>query len=182
MLRLGRGRPNVGAPMDLYFIVGELTFPGGVAEQWRAADLPPTAKRRQPTTLDAVLASAEGPVRLEVRDDTVSLRVYLIDSAYFMVKDELAASLEVARKLGARGEWYSGDHVAGQHAVLPHSAKRAALHTLKDVSAWTVEAAALGEDATEGASESKKPRKKPTKKTPQKGATKRGRTTGSGAK
>jgi hypothetical protein len=99
--------------MDLYFIVGELTFPGGVAEQWRAADLPPTAKRRQPTTLDAVLASAEGPVRLEVRDDTVSLRVYLIDSAYFMVKDELAASLEVARKLGARGEWYSGDHVAG---------------------------------------------------------------------
>ena len=89
--------------MDLYFIVGELTFPGGVAEQWRAADLPPTAKRRQPTTLDAVLASAEGPVRLEVRDDTVSLRVYLIDSAYFMVKDELAASLEVARKLGWLG-------------------------------------------------------------------------------
>ncbi len=152
--------------MDLYFILGELEFPAGVAARWRASELPATAKRRQVTTLDAVLASAEGPVRFDVRDDAVSLRMYLIDSAYFMVKDELAAALEAARKLGAKGQWYSGDHVAGQHTVLPHATKRTVLHTLKDVSAWAVEAAALGEDPPPGASaERKKAAKKSAKKT-----------------
>lgn len=160
--------------MDLYFIVADLEFPNGVAARWRASELPATTKRRQATTLDAVLASAEGPARLDVREDAVSLRMYLIDAAYFMVKDELAAAFEAARKLGAEGQWYSGDHVAGQHTVLPHATKRAALHTLKDVSAWTAEAAALAEDPPAGASaKPKKAAKTSAKKTAPKTTKKR---------
>lgn len=159
--------------MDMYFIVGELSFPPGAAARWRASPIPRTKRHPEGTTLDAVLASAEGPVRLDVRGDAVSLRVFLIDSAYFMVKDELEAALGLAKGLGARGQWYSGDHVSGQHAVLPSEATRVKLHALPDVSAWTAEAVALDEPVAPPSDASapraatapgKKPAKKPAKK------------------
>lgn len=96
--------------MDLYFVVAELSFPVGVAERWRASAGPGGS------SVDEVVSRAEGPTRLEVRGDAVSLRAFLIDSAYFLVKDDLETALVAAARLGARGEWYSGDHVAGQHA------------------------------------------------------------------
>lgn len=125
--------------MDLYFIVAELTFPPGGAARWRGAPLAPRG-----LAIDDVLREAEGPTRLSIDGERVSLRAYLVDGAYFLVRTPLEAALGAAGAAGARGAWYSGDHVSGRHAALPGAAKAAKLHTLpQDVQRWTREAVEL---------------------------------------
>lgn len=130
--------------MDLYFIVAELAFPAGSAAAWRTSKIAPTRRHPKGTTIDAVLASAEGPVRLDVRGDAVSLRAFLVDSAYFVIRDELESALAEAAKRGAKGRWYSGDHVAGQLVTSSGAPERVEVHRLPvDVRGWIDEASAL---------------------------------------
>ncbi len=131
--------------MDMYFVVGELSFPPGVAARWRASTVPATKRFPKGTTIDDVLARAEGPVRLALRGDEVSVRAFLVDAAYFMVRDELEAALTLAGTMGARGRWYSGDHQSGEHAVLPGARRRADMRSVPEVVLWTQEAVALDE-------------------------------------
>lgn len=132
--------------MDLYFIVAELELPKGTAAAWRAAIIR-TPRAKAGTTLDAVIQSAEGPVRLDVHGDRVSLRAFLIDSAYFMVKDELEAALGAAK---GKGQWYSGDHVSGTLVTVGKKPRKVMVHELPaDVSAWITEAHELDTPAVE---------------------------------
>lgn len=156
--------------MDLYFIVGELSFPPGGADRWRG-------------TMDAALRAAEGPTQLSVKGDLVSLRAFLVDDAYFTAKASIEAALAVAGAAGARGTWYSGDHVSGRYAMLPGGPQPKKLLALgNEVRRWTQEAAELdappprtgqlavspstGEPFVVAASAKKAPAKKATPKKP----------------
>lgn len=117
--------------MDLYFIVGELSFPPGGADRWRG-------------TINAALRAAEGPTQLSVKGELVSLRAFLVDDAYFAAKAAIEAALAAAGAAGARGTWYSGDHVSGRYAMLPGGPQAKKLLALgNEVRRWTQEAAEL---------------------------------------
>lgn len=117
--------------MDLYFIVGELSFPPGGADRWRG-------------TMDAALRAAEGPTQLSVKGELVSLRAFLVDGAYFAAKAAIEAALAAAGAAGARGTWYSGDHVSGRYAMVPGGPQPKKLLALgNEVRRWTQEAAEL---------------------------------------
>jgi hypothetical protein len=141
--------------MDAYFIVAELDIPLRSMDVWLYDE---------PSTI-ALLEEAEGDVTVTVTGSRFVLRTYLIDAAYFSVARELAAAFTRAEALGAKGRWYSGDHVSGTLGTLGKPPAKVKVRDLpKDVTAWVREAGELGERGDDMRASEPKKKRAPAKK------------------
>jgi hypothetical protein len=130
---------------DHYFEVGELTFPKGKASEWLA-------------TVTEVFATLEGDVETKLVGERFVARILLIDAAYFQAQDALGAALDAAAKAGAKGTWYSGDHLTGTRSTLAAGKRKLAKRAeAAAVQGWIDEAHAV---AARNAAPARKPKKR----------------------
>ena len=136
--------------MDIYVIVAEIELPSGGLAAWLETAPPPVRGRVWPAP-SALIDGAEGDVVAEVRGDRLSLRMSLVDAAYFAVSEGLRGAFVRAAALGGRGTWYSGDHISGQVGVLGQAETPTRLVAAPiDVREWVAEAVDLAARALAG--------------------------------
>ena len=130
------------AQMDMYFEVGELTFPRGRASRWLETVLPETDRDAEDRrTVKELFAELEGDVMTKLEGDRFVARVLLIDGAFFEPQDALALALDAAATAGAKGSWFSGSEHSGEASSF--NGKRRAVEedaeVTEQVMAWMLE-------------------------------------------
>ncbi|MBK7401688.1 MAG: hypothetical protein IPJ34_36905 [Myxococcales bacterium] len=133
--------------MDIYFEVGELSFPVGAAERWLAVVLAGDPEQR---AVAQVFDTLEGTVDAHCTGDAFRARIVLIDAAFFQARAALGLALDAAAKLGATGTWFSGSDRSGKLSELAGGRRKVGEASARVVSTWIGEASAVFDQDMKG--------------------------------
>ncbi len=133
--------------MELYFEVGEVSFPVGAAERWLAAVLADDPEHR---TVAQLFDTLEATVDAHCTGDAFRARVVLIDAAFFQHRAALGLALDAAAVLGATGRWFSGSERSGKLSELESGRRKVGEASGRVVSTWIREAGAVFDQDMKG--------------------------------
>lgn len=133
--------------MDLYFEVGELSFPVGAAEHWLAQVLAGDPEQR---TVAQLFDTLEATVDAHCAGDAFRARIVLIDAAFFQHRAALGLALDAAAALHATGRWFSGSDRSGKLSELESGHHKVGEASARVVSTWIGEASAVFDQDLKG--------------------------------